>query len=166
MMESLKRTIFRIIALVIVCAAVVGILTATGHLSFGSVDAVSKATGEIISRDEVDGTFTVLINKELHKDAETLTEWEKFFRGEPYGFIFEDIICYVSSSDPAGFEMAQGLRSRLPENQMELKVITAPMIADKLRHGVFDTAVFSDNTIKQLGMEDVLDLPNVDVLHI
>ena len=40
------------------------------------------------------------------------------------------------------------------------------MIADKLRHGVFDTTVFSDNTIKQLGMEDVLDLPNVDVLHI
>lgn len=166
MLESLKRTIFRIIALVIVCAAVIGILTATGHLSFGSVDAVSKATGEIISRDEVDGTFTVLINKDRHKDAETLTEWEKFFRGEPYGFIFEDIICYVSSSDPAGFEMAQGLRSRLPENQMELKVINAPMIADKLRHGVFDTAVFSDNTIKQLGMEDILTMPNVDVLHI
>lgn len=165
-MESLKRTIFRIIALVIISAAVIGLLTATGHLSFGSVDAVSKATGEIISRDEVDGTFTVLINKDRHKDAETLTEWEKFFRGEPYGFIFEDITCYAASSDPAGLEMAQGLQSRLPANQMTLKVITSPMIADKLRHGVFDTAVFSDSAIKQLGMEDILTMPNVDVLHI
>ena len=165
-MVLFKRTVFRILALLIVSAVVIGILTATGNLSFGSVDAVTKATGEIISRDEVDGSFTVLINKDLHKDSETLTEWEKIFRGEPYGFIFEDITCYASSSDPAGLEMAQGLQSRLPENQMELKVVTAPMIADKLRHGVFDTAVFSDYTIKQLGMEDILAMPNVDVLHI
>ena len=49
---------------------------------------------------------------------------------------------------------------------MTLKVITSPMVADKLRHGVFDTAVFSDSAIKQLGMEDILTMPNVDVLHI
>lgn len=165
-MELLKRTIYRIVAMVIICAAVIAILTATGNISFDSVDAVTKATGEIISRDEVDGTFTVLINKDLHKDRETLTEWEKFFHGESYGFIFEDITCYVSTSDPLGWEMAEGLRSRLPENQMTIKGIIEPMIVDKIRHGVFDVAVFSDAAFKHLGMENILDKPNIDVLNI
>lgn len=165
-MEIIKRTAYRIFALMLLCAAVIGVLAATGDITFGSVDAVSKATGEIISRDEVDGSFTVLINKNLHQDTETLTEWEKFFRGEPYGFIFEDITCYVSSSDPAGLEMAQGLQSRLPANQMEIKVITAPMLADKARHGVFDVTVLSDATIGQLEAEDLLTMPNIDVLQI
>ncbi|WP_407382939.1 hypothetical protein [Ruminococcus sp.] len=165
-MELFKRTIFRIFALALVFAAAFGILIATGKMTLPSVDAVSKATGEIISRDEVEGSFTVLINKDLHRDAKTLAEWEKFFRGEPYGYIFEDITCYVSTSDASGWEMAEGLRSRLPENQMKLKGVIEPMIADKIRHGIFDVAVFSDGAVKQLGMEDILKMPNVDVLQI
>ena len=165
-MDRIKRTAVRIVVLLVLCAVTVGILTAAGNISFDAVDAVSKATGEIISREDVSGTYTVLINRKLHQDTETLAEWEKFFRGERYGFIFEDIICYVASSDPSGMEMAQGLQSRLPENQMEIKVVSSAMLAEKARHGVFDVIVLSDEAIEQLGAKDLLSDPDIDVLNI
>ncbi|MBR1532894.1 MAG: hypothetical protein IJ639_00895, partial [Ruminococcus sp.] len=84
-MDRIKRTAVRIVVLLVLCAVTVGILTAAGNISFDAVDAVSKATGEIISREDVSGTYTVLINRKLHQDTETLAEWEKFFRSERYG---------------------------------------------------------------------------------
>ncbi|MBR1534130.1 MAG: hypothetical protein IJ639_07185, partial [Ruminococcus sp.] len=67
---------------------------------------------------------------------------------------------------PSGMEMAQGLQSRLPENQMEIKVVSSAMLAEKARHGVFDVIVLSDEAIEQLGAKDLLSDPDIDVLNI
>lgn len=165
-MEILKRTALRVLAVLLMAAAAAGVLTATGHLSPGAVDTVTKATGEIIAREDVEGSFVVLINRSVHRDDEVLGEWEKFFRGESYGFIFEDIVCYVASSDTAGMEMAQGLQSRLPENQMEIKTVSSAMIVEKARHGVFDVMVMSTAAIEQLNAQALLEEPDIDVLEI
>ena len=107
-MQVVKHMALRIAALILILGAIFGILVLNGNIVLGTqVDAVTKATGEIVSSEDIDGSFIVLINKDQHPNPDVLTEWETFFSGGEVGVIFEDIICYVPSSDPSGLEAAE-----------------------------------------------------------
>ena len=55
-------------------------------------DGVDAVSGASVIIDKPSGEYVILINRELHKNAENLTQWIRFFRGEEISYIFEDII--------------------------------------------------------------------------
>lgn len=166
-MQFIKRLLFRFAALLLISGVMFGILVLNGSISIGAqVDGVTKATGEIVYADDIDGSFTVLINKDMHKDAEALSEWKTFFSGGEVGVIFEDVTCYVASNDPSGSEVAESFRSRLPENQLVIKTVPSGMLVNKAAHGVFDIIVLSDPITAALGADVLFDNENTEVIHI
>ena len=166
-MQFIKRMLFRFAALLLISGVMFGILVLNGSISIGAqVDAVTKATGEIVYADDIDGSFTVLINKEMHKDAEALAEWITFFSGGEVGVIFEDVTCYVASNDPSGLEVAESFQSRLPENQLGIKTVPSGMLVDKAAHGVFDVIVLSDPIAKAIGADTLFNKENIEVIRI
>ncbi|MBQ9680544.1 MAG: hypothetical protein IJV48_07680 [Ruminococcus sp.] len=166
-MSIFKRTILRIAALLLIFGVMFGILVLNGSISIGAqVDAVTKATGDIVYADDIDGSFTVLINKDMHKDAEALAEWITFFSGGEVGVIFEDVTCYVASNDPSGLEAAESFQSRLPENQLMIKTVPSGMLVDKAAHGVFDVIVLSDPIADTIGADKLFDIDTIEVIHI
>lgn len=103
-------------------------------------DVISSASVII---DQPSGAYVVLINPERHRDAEKLSVWETFFRGEEIDFIFEDINCAVADSDPSGLELARSFQSRLPENQMGISVEDMTLILSKASCGRYDVILIS-----------------------
>ena len=113
----------------------------SGYLQkMAGADVISSASVII---DQPSGAYVVLINKEMHKDAEKLSVWETFFRGGEIDFIFEDINCAVADSDPSGLLLAQSFQSRLPENQMEISVEDMTLILSKASCGRYDVILIS-----------------------
>lgn len=166
-MQVIKRMTLRIAALILISGAIFGILVQSGNNTLGAqVDAVTKATGEIVYAEDIDGSFVVLINKDQHPNTEVLAEWETFFSGGEVGVIFEDIVCYVSTSDPSGLEVAQSFQSRLPENQLVIKTVPSTMLVDKAGHGVFDVLVLSEPVAQSLGVERLYDEENIEVIRL
>ena len=127
----------------------------------GDVDAMSAAT-EIL--DTPSGKYVVLINKDRHSE-DNLSVWEDFFSGKDIDIIFEDIDCYVSSSDLSGFEIARSLQSRLPENQMEVSGENITLILSKAKHGCFDVIVMSEETAESADAKTLYDNENIDVIQ-
>lgn len=166
-MQVIKRMTLRIAALILISGAIFGILVQSGNITLGAqVDAVTKATGEIVYAEDIDGSFVVLINKDQHPNTEVLAQWEIFFSGGEVGVIFEDIVCYVSTSDPSGFEVAESFQSRLPENQLVIKTVPSTMLVDKAGHGVFDVLVLSEPVAQSLGVERLYDEENIEVIRL
>lgn len=166
-MQVVKHMALRIAALILILGAIFGILVLNGNIVLGTqVDAVTKATGEIVSAEDIDGSFIVLINKDQHPNPDVLTEWETFFSGGEVGVIFEDIICYVPSSDPSGLEAAESFQSRLPENQLVIKTVPSTMLVDKAAHGVFDVIVLSEPAAQALGAEKLYEKENIEVIRL
>ena len=128
----------------------------------GQVDAVSGAT-EIL--EEPSGHFTVLINSDLHTDAEVLGNWETFLAGDPAPLIMEDVTCVAVEGDAAGIELAQQLQSRLPANQMKVRIEQGVLAMSKAEAGRFDIMVLSDEMAAALGASTLYGLPFVDVIH-
>ena len=152
----------RSIALALIVTIVYGLLILGGYVSFGeSVDGVSSAT-KIASMDDIDGKYVVYINRDRHKD--TLDKWTSFFRGEDVGFIMEDIVCAVASSDAAGIETAETYCSRLPENQMTIRYETGVMAVSKAKNSVFDIMIMSAPAAKTYGAEEILKNNNIEAL--
>ena len=165
-MQVLKRMSLRIATLVILTALVYGALLLSGAVSLGTdVDAVTKATGVIVPREDVEGSFVVLINTKKHQNAQTLQEWERFFGGEDIGLIFEDVVCYVASGDTAATELAESFQSRLPENQMKIKTVPSAMVVAKAEHDVFDVVILSDAVAVSLGADVLYEKENVKVIE-
>ncbi|MBR1751248.1 MAG: hypothetical protein IJ740_10295 [Ruminococcus sp.] len=109
----------------------------------GSEDAVAAATQAI---DSPSGKFVVLVNKQLHTNSANLSVWQDFFEnGESDDIysVFEDITCYVSSSDPTGLDMAKSFQSRLPENQMKIKTEDTLLMLSKAENGKYDIIIMS-----------------------
>ena len=110
----------------------------------GSLDAVSGAS---VVLDEPSGEFVILINKNIHTDREALSDWVRFFSDEAEDdelvIIFEDISCSVAQTDAAGVEMAESLRSQLPENQMKIEKEDATLIMSRADSGLFDMILLS-----------------------
>ena len=131
---------------IIVSAAVfllVGLpVLGTGYLTrlISGVDTIASATVII---DQPSGEYVVLINKDLHPNAENFAVWEDFFSGKEIGFLFEDIRCTVADNDSAGLELARSFQSRLPENQMTLRTEDITLLFSKVHSGQFDVVLIS-----------------------
>lgn len=115
-----------------------------GRLVSGSLDAVSSAS---VVLDQPSGDYIVLINKDYHQDEDNLNDWIKFFSGsvdeDELLIIFEDIAVSAASSDAAGAEMADSLRSQLPENQMKVTTDDATLLMSRADAGLFDIIILS-----------------------
>lgn len=114
----------------------------TGYIQgkLSGADAISSATVII---EQPSGAYVVIINKDFHHDHENLKTWEKFFGGEEIDFLFEDISCVVADCDAAGLELARSFRSRLPENQMSIRLEDITLMLSKADYGKFDVIVMS-----------------------
>ena len=116
-------------------------------------DTISSAT---VIVEAPSGGYVALINKDIHTDPDKLKQWETFFSGGEIDYIFEDLSCMVAASDENGLEMAKSLQSRLPENQMNLRIEDSTLLFSKVFYGFFDVVVISDEVLKQRGGEQVL----------
>lgn len=162
-MKIILRTAIRFTALALIVTILYFYLLSAGYIApLGSVDAVSSAT-TISSMDDIDGKYYVFINRERHKD--TLEKWKKFFKGENVGFIMEDITCSVALSDKSGMETAGTYRSRLPQNQMNVKPDSAVLTVSKAKNGIFDVLILSENAVEAYGAEKLFKDSNVETIH-
>ena len=136
----------------------------TGYFQnrLSGVDAVSSAT---IIIDQPSGAYVVLINRDRHPDAEKLATWETFFSGEEIGFLFEDISCTVADSDAAGLELAKSFQSRLPENQMSVRLEDITLMLSKAQYGRFDVILMSREIYEASGAADEKRESYVDLIE-
>ena len=136
----------------------------TGYFQnrLSGVDAVSSATMII---DQPSGAYVVLINRDRHPDTEKLATWEAFFSGEEIGFLFEDISCTVADSDAAGLELAKSFQSRLPENQMSVRLEDITLMLSKAQYGRFDVILMSREIYEASGAADEKRESYVDLIE-
>ena len=117
----------------------------------GDTDAVSSAS---VILDQPSGRYLELIGKKLHPTEKNLKEWENFFSGGDFTYLFDDIVCSVTSSDPAAVEMAKSFQSRLPENQMRIQVEDATLLASRIEHGKYDIVILSQEMAEKNGFNE------------
>lgn len=127
------------------------------------LDAVASAS---VTVDAPSGDYLVLINRDKHTNAENLALWHDFFEGREFSFVFEDIVCSVSSGDPAALTMAQSFQSRLPENQMRIKTEDSLMMLSKADCGRFDVIIMSAESAEALAARTVYEGKSVDVIRV
>ncbi len=106
---------------------------------FSDEDATSSATIDL--PDQPSGIYYVVINKEHHKETQSL--WEDFFSGKDTSVILEDIHCIAADQDINALIMGDILKARLPENQMKLREENITLTMSKLDAGSFDTIIIS-----------------------
>lgn len=104
------------------------------------VDSVSSATMII---DKPSGSYVVMINPDFHPDKDKLATWRKFFSGEEIDFLFEDISCVVADVDTAGLDIAKSFQSRLPENQMTVRIEDITLMLSKAMIDKYDVIILS-----------------------
>lgn len=131
----------------------------------GLVSGTDAVSGASVVLDQPSGEYVLLINRELHTDAESLADWVTFFSGGEILYIFEDISCSVANGDSGGIELAESFRSQLPENQMTVKKEDATLLVSRLDHGKFDIAILSEEFAAAYQAETAYG-GNVEVLHI
>lgn len=130
--------------------------------SASGVDLVSSAT---TIQEAPSGHYTIMINRAKHVDSKVLGDWVTFFSGEDAPLIMEDISCVVIAEDPAGIEMAESLQSRLPANQMTVRVEGATMALSKADAGLFDVIVMSDEVAQAYGADSIVSSQDVEVIN-
>ena len=128
----------------------------------GATNRTSSATQ---IQDAPLGTYTIFVNRRLHKDKQALDYLLDFLAGEDVPLIMEDVSCVVATSDVAGLEMAQSLASRLPANQMKVRAEDGILMVSKAEVGRFDIMVLSDETAAALDVTELASDPNVEVVH-
>ncbi len=135
----LKHGVFTLLALALLFGTpffAMGLYKTVGN----DVDAVSSAS---VILDAPTGEYVVLINRNLHANADKLNQWITFFQGGDPGVIFEDISCAVADSDAGGIDMALSLQSRLPENQMRIQKENGTLLLSRADFGKFDVILCS-----------------------
>jgi len=128
---------------------------------FKPVDLVTSATEMI---DAPSGDFDIFINRRIHTDPEVLGHWVEFFKGNDVPLIMEDVSCTVSTGDMAGLEMAESLASRLPANQMKIRVENGTIAISKAEYGRFDVIVLSAETADALDVSKLSQDEYVEVV--
>jgi len=102
-----------------------------------------------------------------YKDA--LDDWFSFFSGsgedEDLLIIFEDISCSVAGTDAPAAEMAESLRSQLPENQMQIKKEDITLLLSRADHGLFDMILLSREFAQQYHAETAFS-DNAEVIEV
>lgn len=126
------------------------------------VDAVSSAS---VILDAPSCEYVVLINRNLHTNAEKLDQWITFFSGGDAGVIFEDISCAVADGDAGGADMARSLQSRLPENQMRIQKENGTLLLSRADFGKFDVILLSQEYAQATDAATAYG-ENVEVVHI
>ena len=110
-------------------------------LAAGGTDLVSSAT---VIQEAPSGTFTIFVNRDYHTDESVLALWRDFLAGRDVPLIMEDVSCVAVEGDAAGIDMANSLASRLPANQMKVRVENGVLALSKAEAGRFDMLVMSD----------------------
>ena len=131
--------------------------------SFGSENELDGVTSASVILDQPSGDYVVFINKDRRKNEDTLNTWITFFSGGEISYVFEDIICYVADNDASGLQMAESLRSKLPENQMLVKTENGTLMMSKAEHGVFDIIVMSAEAAEMYDVTVLSGLPETQV---
>ena len=131
--------------------------------SFGSENELDGVTSASVILDQPSGDYVVFINKDRRKNEDTLNTWITFFSGGEISYVFEDIICYVADNDASGLQMAESLRSKLPENQMLVKTENGTLMMSKAEHGVFDIIVMSVEAAEMYDVTVLSGLPETQV---
>ena len=113
-MKTGLRFRLRLLSVVLFASLLCSVLTATGAVKSdnASPDAVSSATAQAVSAEDMRGKYVVLINRRLHDQAGTTEDWIKFFsfdRETP--LIMEDIVCKTADTDAEGIEVAEKYRA-------------------------------------------------------
>lgn len=137
----------------------------TGGISklTGGTDAVSSAS---VTIDKPSGNYTVLINRDRHKNEKELAAWQRFFSGGESEVIFEDIACVTLDGDTGALTMAQSFMSRLPENQMKVTSQEPVLTLSKADIGRFDVMIVSEEAADVYGISSVYEGKDVDVIRI
>ncbi len=131
-------------------------------LFLGDNDLVSSAT---TIQEAPSGTYTILINHDRHPDDEAYAYWLEFLAGNDVPLIMEDVTCVALAGDSAGIEMANSLASRLPANQMKVRIEDGTLALSKAEVGRFDIIVMSDEAAISLDASTVASKPFVGVVH-
>ena len=163
----MKRVLHVLVLLVLLAAVLlvpyqVFIGPVTNLLPRSGADAVSSAS---VILDAPSGSFVVLLNGSRHQKYDNAGDWAAFLRGESL-VLMDDVLCMVAGSDPAGSEMAESYRSRLPENQMKLRYEDGLMLLSRAQAGGFDIIVMSREFAEAHAARTVYDVPGVEVIEI
>ena len=143
------------VIIVCVCLAVMIGIPFLYLYSGSGADGTDAVTGASVVIDKPSGDYIVIINRKKRKDDETLKIWRDFFNGEEISVVFEDIVCHVAKSDPAGYSMATSFKSRLPENQMKVVSEDGTLMMSKAENGNYDIIIMS---------KEASDIYNIDNL--
>ncbi len=146
-MKTVLRYLLRLLSVAVFGAALAGILTAGGYINWNndSPDAVSSATAQSVSAEDMEGKWVVLINRGLHDKSGTTADWENFFSfSDNVPLIMEDITCKVAELDSGGLETAKKYQARLPENQMKIVQEPGTMLVSKAELLRFDVIILSE----------------------
>ena len=138
-------------------------LAGGASLFSGGTDAVSSAS---VVTEKPSGSYTVLINRCRHKNADDLAAWHEFFSGGEFTVIFDDIECVTLRGDEGALSLAQSFMSRLPENQMKVTANDAVLTLSKAENGRFDMLIVSAEAAEKYGIESVYDGKDVDVIAV
>ena len=129
----------------------------------GDTDAVSSASVII---DKPSGSYTVLINRDRHRNESDLAAWNEFFSGGEFTIIFDVIECVTLMGDTGALTLAQSFMSRLPENQMKVTAEDAVLTLSKAENGRFDMMIVSAEAAEKYGIRSVYEGKNVDVIAV
>lgn len=146
-MKTVFRLAVRLLSVVVAGMLIVCFLTAGGYISFDndSPDAVSGATAQSVSAEDMEGKWVVLLNRERYDVSGTTADWEKFFSfSDNTPLIMEDITCKVAENDADGLETAKKYQARLPENQMKIVQEAGTMLLSKAELLRFDVIILSE----------------------
>lgn len=167
-MRTAIRFCLRLLSVVLFAALVCGTLTAAGAIRWDSKpDAVSSATAQSVSAEDMKGSYVVLINKSLHDRAGTTADWIQFFSfADDTPLIMEDIVCQIADTDAQGMETAEKYRARLPENQMKLHTEAGALLLSKAELGKFDVLILSEAAARTYGAHTMYDRDDVAVIKL
>ena len=145
---SKRRMLRHILADLGVVALVLGVPFFTSDWFRAKVtgaDAVSGATTVI---EAPSGDYLVLLNSAaLEEDA----FWETFFVGDEVGYCFEDITCMIGSGDTGAADMAASFCSRLPEDQMRVRIEDITLMLSRADSGRFQVILLSQEMAERTG---------------
>lgn len=164
MMKKAFRFLLRILSVAVFSAAICLFLLGTGYLRLpsDSPDAVSSATAQSVSAEDMSGKYVVFINRATHDKAGTTADWEKFFSfSDDVPLIMEDITCKVAEHDSEGLDTARKYQARLPENQMKIEREAGVMLLSKAELGRFDVIVMSEAAANSYSAQTLYEKENI-----
>ena len=159
-MKTVIRFALRFLSVIVAAALIICLLTAGGYINLDgdSPDAVSSATAQSVSAEDMEGKWIVLINRELHDKSGTTADWQKFFTfSDNVPLIMEDITCKVAQGDSGGLETAKKYQARLPENQMKIVQEVGTMLVSKAELTRFDVIILSETAANTYSAQTLYD---------